>query len=254
MNTTLLILSNIYLIFASLLVLTLHSYYRPLLRYGKTLKKPKRLCSNFSVENFILSLHTPKQYFSHFYFFGLIWLLIYTTTILPQLHHTNYIVIGIYSMQLTRRFIECIHTPSRSESRMHLFHYFAGFLFYTVTPIILLSNDGSIQVYSFSFTAYFMILMILMYDQHSIHTYLYGLRQNKKPAFPIAFKYTLFPHYTCEIAIYVILSLLSSCGPSIVVWVCVNLVVSANEQYKWYSKEFGKDVIGSRKRMLAFIW
>jgi 3-oxo-5-alpha-steroid 4-dehydrogenase 3 len=101
--------------------------------------------------------------------------------------------------------------------------------------------------------------------QHTYHAYLYRLRTENKgyqlPSHPL-FPNLLCPHYTCEVAIYALLSLLGAPEGSWVnwTWVCgtifvaVNLGVTADGTKEWYEQKFGAEKVRGRKRMIPGVW
>jgi hypothetical protein len=86
--------------------------------------------------------------------------------------------------------------------------------------------------------------------QHSYHAYLYDLRTENKgyrlPSHPL-FPNLLCPHYTCEVAIYALLSLIAAPEGRTVNWtlvcgaifVATNLGVTAVGTKAWYMEKFG---------------
>lgn len=101
--------------------------------------------------------------------------------------------------------------------------------------------------------------------QHSYHAYLYRLRSGAKgyqlPTHPV-FTNLLCPHYSCETAIYILLSFLAAPAGKTVNWtlfcgavfVAVNLGVTAIGTKDWYMLKFGKDKVGPRNRMVPGVW
>jgi 3-oxo-5-alpha-steroid 4-dehydrogenase 3 len=101
--------------------------------------------------------------------------------------------------------------------------------------------------------------------QHSYHAYLYHLRTKNNgyqlPSHPL-FPSLLCPHYTCEIAIYALLSVLAAPKGRTVSWtlvcgtifVATNLGVTAIGTKDWYMKSFAEDKVGRRNRMIPWVW
>jgi 3-oxo-5-alpha-steroid 4-dehydrogenase 3 len=96
--------------------------------------------------------------------------------------------------------------------------------------------------------------------QYQCHRHLSGL---KKYSFPEdgLFQYLVCPHYTCECLVYLSLAviaapegqLLNGTLSSAVLFVSVNLGVTANGTKQWYSEKFGSKV--QRKwKMIPFVF
>lgn len=81
------------------------------------------------------------------------------------------------------------------------------------------------------------------------------------PDFPV-FPGLLCPHYTCEIVIYLLLSLLAAPKGSMTnvtllsatVFVAVNLGVTAVGTRNWYLHKFGEEKMKGKKRMVPWVW
>jgi len=97
--------------------------------------------------------------------------------------------------------------------------------------------------------------------QHDCHAYLASLKKYTLPNHP-AFLTVICPHYFAECIIYLALSMLASppeyfvnrtmfCG---LVFVAVNLGVTADGTKAWYEQKFGKENVQSRARMIPFIF
>lgn len=101
--------------------------------------------------------------------------------------------------------------------------------------------------------------------QHAYHAHLYRLRTQGKgyqlPSHPL-FPNLLCPHYTCEVAIYALLSIMAApehytvnwtllCGT---IFVATNLGVTAVGTKQWYIDQFGVEKVGPRKKMVPWIW
>lgn len=77
-----------------------------------------------------------------------------------------------------------------------------------------------------------------------------------------AFLSTLCPHYFAECLIYLALSLIAAPRGHAVnrtvfcalVFVIVNLGVTADGTKNWYEQKFGKDKVASRARMIPFVF
>jgi 3-oxo-5-alpha-steroid 4-dehydrogenase 3 len=111
--------------------------------------------------------------------------------------------------------------------------------------------------------------------QHDCHAYLFSLKKPstttatktaqvsdyKMPSHP-AFQLTLTPHYFAECCVYVSLTFLAApVGAWIngtmacaLVFVVVNLGVTAIGTREWYEKKFGREAVKGRASMVPFIF
>jgi 3-oxo-5-alpha-steroid 4-dehydrogenase 3 len=215
------------------------------------------------------AIQVPHNYFTHFYmtsvasslFWGL-WLRVWNAPGQMQ------VVWMLMLLQGVRRLLEADAYTSTSKSTMWFVHWLLGLAFY-------LAMNVSIWIEGFaaksdgprSWVAAFIVPAILTahVGQHSFHAYLYQLRSENKgyqlPSHPF-FTNLLCPHYTCEIAIYTLLSFLAAPEGRLVNWTLVcgtifvvsNLGVTAWGTKEWYAEKFGEDKVGHRKRMIPFVW
>lgn len=97
--------------------------------------------------------------------------------------------------------------------------------------------------------------------QHDCHHYLASLKKYTVPLHPL-FLRVLCPHYTAECVIYLSLALLAAprgemvnktllCG---LLFVVVNLGVTAGNSKRWYIEKFGEDSVRGRWRMIPGIY
>ena len=97
--------------------------------------------------------------------------------------------------------------------------------------------------------------------QHDCHEYLFSLKRYSLPNHPL-FRLVVCPHYTAECVIYLSLALLAA--PSgrwinrtlfcALVFVVVNLGVTASITRRWYARRFGEDAVRMRWRMIPWIY
>lgn len=263
--------TNIFYIASSFFVILLNFFYTPLLKYGKTLhqdvkENPSKTKSK--IESLFLSLRLPRSYFSHFYILGLLWLWLYAFLFKSTFTIKDTLILSLYTLQLVRRSYECIFI-TKSKASMHVFHYFAGLSFYTITPLHLSThsetNPDSILIINIGYIS--CLVLAFMYnwmDQYKNHSYLASLKKtsNSKNTknnsksdyiFPEQFS-VCCPHYANEIIMYLSLLLIRGEGFGLLVWLIVDLGVSANEQYKWYLKTFGEKCVGIRYRIFKGIF
>ena len=108
---------------------------------------------------------------------------------------------------------------------------------------------------------FFPIFLFASGIQHDCHVYLSSLKKYTLPTHP-AFRNVVCPHYTAECVIYVCLAFLAAPRGQIVnktiltglVFVVVNLGVSAGISKQWYIEKFGKENVEHRRRMIPYLY
>lgn len=102
------------------------------------------------------------------------------------------------------------------------------------------------------------------YVQTTVHEHLRALKSRGTYSIPTHpyFRYTLTPHYFAECIEYLGLALI--CAPSghvfsrsvlcCLVFVVVNLGVTADGTRTWYVERFGAEKIRGKSRMMPFVW
>jgi 3-oxo-5-alpha-steroid 4-dehydrogenase 3 len=141
-------------------------------------------------------------------------------------------------------------------------HWILGLLFYVTINMAIWVETPAGQFGGWALVPAVLTAQML---QHSYHAYLYRLRvENKGYQLPshAMFPDLLCPHYTCEVAMYALLSLLAAPRDSVVNWtllcgtifVATNLGVTAVGTKEWYVEKFGADKVASRKRMIPGVW
>ena len=168
-------------------------------------------------------------------------------------------------LQGVRRMLESYAYTSTSKSSMWFAHWILGLVFYlTINVAIWIEgHDKEPGIWATSVLAPAVLTAHAL--QHSYHAYLYRLRTENNgyqlPSHPF-FPNLLCPHYTCEVAIYALLSFLAAPRGRIVNWtlvcgtifVATNLGVTAIGTKEWYAEKFGRDKVGPRRRMIPGIW
>ncbi|KAF2503332.1 hypothetical protein BU16DRAFT_521914 [Lophium mytilinum] len=191
---------------------------------------------------------------------------------LPQI----WMVWALMLLQGVRRLLECL-TSSRSTSTMWIGHYVLGLLFY-LTVNISIWIEGAQVICAASPSSHrepvlssliqplsLPVLLAAHVGQHSYHTYLSSLRTTKQsyslPSHPL-FLNAICPHYTLEVLIYACLALLAAPEGRLVNWtlaagvvfVAVNLGVTAQGTKAWYIDQFGAEKVARRWKMVPGIW
>ncbi|KAF2628220.1 hypothetical protein BU25DRAFT_340331 [Macroventuria anomochaeta] len=216
--------------------------------------------------DYAATIQVPHNYFTHFYvlsvacslFWGC-WLQVWSAS--KQLQ----VVWGLMLLQGVRRMLESNAYTSTSESRMWFAHWLLGLVFYLTINVAIWIEGPAGSLASSTSTALVPAILTAHVLQHSYHAYLYRLRTENKgyqlPTHPV-FSNLLCPHYTCETAIYLLLSFLAAPAGKVVNWtlfcgtifVAVNLGVTAIGTKEWYMGKFGRGKVGPRKRMVPGIW
>jgi 3-oxo-5-alpha-steroid 4-dehydrogenase 3 len=154
---------------------------------------------------------------------------------------------------------------STSKSRMWFAHWLLGLVFYLTINVAVWIESPAGGLADAPCVVLVPAILMAHVLQHSYHAYLYQLRAEGKgyqlPSHPI-FSDLLCPHYTCETAIYLLLSFLAAPEGTPVNWtifcgaifVAVNLGVTAIGTKEWYVDKFGIDKVGPRRRMVPGIW
>ncbi|ANZ73723.1 BA75_00701T0 [Komagataella pastoris] len=209
-----------------------------LLKYGKTLDVG-------SVTKWKW-LYVPKSWFLHFYILDLTWAL--SGLLLIGLKSSRSSIILLFNfVQASRRIYECAYVSKFAEySKIHLSHYLAGILFYTIANLQIIAPhilanvpDGSeTTVPQWSALLASSLFMMGSIDQFVNHCHLANLKKYTAPSFGL-FRYVVCAHYFDEILIYLAeyVILQNSTSFLIVIWVIVNLGTSAYETRSFYTEK-----------------
>jgi 3-oxo-5-alpha-steroid 4-dehydrogenase 3 len=210
----------------------------------------------------------PHNYFTHFYVLSVACSLFWGWRLrMWEASAQLQVVWGLMLLQGMRRMLESIVFTSTSKSKMWFAHWLLGLIFYlTINVAIWIEGEDSASALTDRETKILVPAILTAHAlQHSYHAYLYELRTENKgyrlPAHPI-FSNLLCPHYTCETAIYLLLSFLAAPAGRIINWtlfcgtifVAINLGVTAIGTKQWYMDKFGRDKVGPRKRMVPGVW
>lgn len=216
------------------------------LKYGKTIQKEKinhNLHLPFNIEN----LYVPKKWFTHFY------IIHFTLSI------TNFYIFFVFMgnnklffdlsiicifnlIQSSRRLYECFYISNfSSNSKIHIFHYLVGLIFYISINIIpFLMSLLNVQSKP-TFINCFISISIFIYfslDQWKNHNI---LSKQKKYSLPKSglFNYILCPHYFDESMIYLSMFVLKPSFSYLIIffWVVINLSISAKQSYIFYKNK-----------------
>ena len=181
---------------------------------------------------------------------------------------------SLMALQGARRLWECLVLTKPSKSRMWVFHWLAGVLFYIATGIsvwiegipALESTDQTWRDIHFSAPSLSVVVLLLTFllasvIQHRIHVHLASLKKYTLPVHP-AFSRIVCPHYTAECVLYLSLTCLAAPQGQLVngtmlcaaIFVIVNLGVTADISKNWAMEKFGREKVERKWRMLPGLW
>ncbi|KAF3064714.1 Polyprenol reductase [Daldinia childiae] len=182
------------------------------------------------------------------------------------------IVWALMSLQGARRLYEYVAIVRSSSSKMWIIHWVLGIAYYFCTSIsIWIHGSRSIQssdrrtfnidIPSFNTVFGVITFWASWFMQYRCHRY---LSQLKKYSLPVdgLFQYLVCPHYTCECVLYLSLALIAAPVGQLynrtlicaVLFVAVNLGVTANGTKKWYSEKFGHERVQGKWKMIPGIF
>lgn len=213
--------------------------------------------------DYAATIQVPHSYFTHFYVVSVACSLFWGWKLpLWEAAGPQQTVWALMLLQGVRRMLESYAYTSTSKSTMWFAHWIMGLAFYLTVNIAIWLETPRTGSNGWALVPAVLTAHAL---QHSYHAYLYRLRtENKGYQLPAHSLFTnlLCPHYTCEVVIYALLSLIAAptgkpvnwtllCGT---VFVATNLGVTAIGTKQWYLDKFGVTKVGSRKRMVPWIW
>lgn len=180
----------------------------------------------------------------------------------------------LMAVQGVRRLAESINSSKNSSSKMWVGHWIVGIWFYLAmgfavwidgaeTLILAKSPIDTIIWSAPSIRTMLGIPLFILASgiQHDCHNYLSSLPKYTLPDHPI-FHTMVCPHYTAECIIYLAMAILGApegswINPTIscaVLFVAINLGVTASTTKQWYIKKFGKEKVEYRWKMLPLIF
>lgn len=107
----------------------------------------------------------------------------------------------------------------------------------------------------------FVIFVLASGVQRDCHGYLSSLKQYSVPDHPV-FQSVVCPHYLAECLIYLAMALQAAPQGALVnrtilcalVFVAVNLGVTADGTKTWYAEKFGSESVEGKWRMVPYVW
>ncbi|WPG98434.1 Hypothetical protein R9X50_00122400 [Acrodontium crateriforme] len=204
------------------------------------------------------------------------------------------LVWALLLIQGSRRLYECLTFDSSSNSQMWVGHWILGLGFYFGTSMaIWIEGSPKLQAHTFTISdiaitspnvrTFIGILLFILASgfQHDCHAYLASLKsktsskpkskapenekstssQYKVPEHP-AFTSLIAPHYTAECIIYAALALIATPTGAWLNWtiasallfVAVNLGVTAAGTKIWYERTFGPEAVAKKWTLIPFVW
>ncbi|KAI9817607.1 MAG: hypothetical protein M1832_004611 [Thelocarpon impressellum] len=181
---------------------------------------------------------------------------------------------GLMTLQGGRRLYECIALGKPSQSTMWFVHWLLGIAFYGAMsmavwvegiPILRRTEPSLVLVTpgapSFRTMICLPLFLIASGIQHDCHSYLASLPKYTLPSHPI-FQILICPHYFAECLIYLGLAGIAAPAGSwlngtiftALVFVVVNLGVTAETSREWYVGKFGAESVKGRWKMIPFVY
>lgn len=198
---------------------------------------------------------------------------------------------ALMAIQGGRRLFECISLGKPSQSKMWVVHWVIGLVYYLAMTVAVwvegirmlfifprteevitnkfiaalqltdIITNARISHPSIRTMLFIPIFLCASGIQHDCHTYLAALKKYTLPIHP-AFLSIVCPHYTAECMIYLCLTFLAAPQGQIVnktvlsglIFVVVNLGVSAGISKEWYIGKFGEEGVQQRWKMIPGLY
>lgn len=207
----------------------------------------------------------------------------YLTTFVPDTENpsTSVQAFGCWTllaMQGVRRLYECLKQPQGS-SKMWIGHYAIGIAFYLAAGVAIwveqlpglkaftaMVADSQVDFELRDSMAFIDIMALVVFcgaslDQSILHRHLRSLKKYTMPTHP-TFDWIVAPHYTCECLIYLALAVLSRPDghylnhtmATVLVFVVVNLGISADGTKKWMETKLGDGNVPAKWKMIPWVW
>ncbi|KIW73893.1 hypothetical protein PV04_01974 [Phialophora macrospora] len=244
--------------------------------------------------DYLATFTVPHSWFTHFYVLSLVCsLTILSTFYYHEYYHeatikqnpnleTAALCAHLMLLQGLRRLLECVYVTQDSASRMWIGHYTIGMAFYIITnvaiwiehlcqplPTSLIATERSAL-----WTRKILCTVVFLCASERQNRYHRHLSSLKKYTLPEkhAFQYLIAPHYTMECVIYLSMAVLDV--PSVInqhrqlptsmtlnwtlfctlVFVAVNLGVTADGTKEWQRKKFPDESFRIAKRWKIIPW
>lgn len=171
----------------------------------------------------------------------------------------------LMGLQGARRLYEYLAVLRPSSSKMWIIHWLLGNVFYVCTSVsVWIEGSGSIQSSNrhhpridfppFKSVITLPVFLMAWFMQYHCHRHLSGLKKYSLPEYGL-FRYLVCPHYTCECLLYLSMAVMAAPEGQLynrtlacaVLFVTVNLGVTAQGTKLWYEEKFGNRVQGKWK-------
>ncbi|KAL3478731.1 hypothetical protein BJX99DRAFT_98985 [Aspergillus californicus] len=246
------------------------------LDYLATLRVPHSYFTQFYIVSVLSSIFWALQLLSH----GAVFQAIATRIRSEHLHQAisiNQVMLcwGMLLIQGVRRLHECLSFSKPSSSTMWFVHWLAGIGFYLAVAVaIWIEGAGTVSTHRLSLDDFLLasrfsgrtllclpMFLIASGIQHDCHHYLFSLQKYTLPTHPM-FSRLICPHYTAECMIYLSIALLAApkgetvnkTVMSALVFVAVNLGITASSTRQWYRQKFGEDAVRGKWNMIPIIF
>ncbi|KAI4723692.1 hypothetical protein E4T48_00262 [Aureobasidium sp. EXF-10727] len=177
-------------------------------------------------------------------------------------------------LQGVRRLYECLEFTKPSNARMWIGHWALGVWFYaSMSVAVWVEGAPILRKESFDFSHLTieppslrtfvgcLVFILASGVQHDCHAYLASLKKYSVPQHPV-FSRLVCPHYFVECLIYFAMSIVAAPAGAMLNWtivcalvfVAVNLGVTADGTRDWYVQKFGPDSMSGKWRMLPFVF
>ena len=181
---------------------------------------------------------------------------------------------SLMTVQGVRRLLETFAFSKVSSSQMWFGHWLLGIGFYLAfgvalwiegAPVLLtpesVHSGITFSAPSLKTTVSIPIFILASGIQHDCHAYLASLPKYSLPIHPI-FQNLVCPHYFTECLIYLSLAIIGAPkGAPInrtistaLIFVAVNLGVTASVSKEWYEEKFGGEAVAERWKMVPWLF
>ncbi|KAL2145998.1 hypothetical protein VTI28DRAFT_5655 [Corynascus sepedonium] len=174
-------------------------------------------------------------------------------------------------LQGARRTLEHWTIMKQSRSTIWVVHWLLGLLFYLAISVSVWVEGSHAFLNPADYTddaqsvlkmaVAFPIFMFAWVNQYRCHKHLAGLKKYSLPTAGM-FRHYICPHYTCECLLY--LSMAIATAPRgawfnrtlvcALIFVAINLGVTASGTRKWYAERFGIGSVAMKWNMVPFIF
>lgn len=231
------------LVYLATLTCVASAFLKPLngfLYYGKVEQELEQ-------KQFADWLYVPKWWFVFYY-------VVSTTACLTSWYFDapNKLILSLLTVQSIRRLIECQESlkdvSSGSASRMLVFHFIAGLVFYLTLQAAVWDRKAkpvSFENEKVQYLAGIVLFTGCSIMQNNVHRYLGSLKKYSLPTAPL-FRIAACPHYLAEVGIYCSMLLLDIDSRTLkisIFWVIASLSISAMETKKYYVKKYGQEKV-----------